>query len=170
MRERTGHLFDAYDDEAGAWLVVTTNGGLDREGSLVMGAGVAGAAKRKFPGIERKLGLLVAKHGNVPVAIRDLRVMTWPTKPAVHVLPSGASHPGWMCVTRVEHPSCLEGVGRLVAASAPKLLSLADLLEVKGTIFTPRPGCGHGGLEWSRVRPWMQERFDDRFVVVDPVR
>lgn len=170
MQQRTANLFDLHDRTPGSWIVITTNGGLDRDGNLVMGAGVAGAAKRRIPGLERRLGALVAKHGNVPVGLTRERVLTWPTKPATHTLADGSTHPGWMCVARVNDPSCLDQVGRLTAASGQKLLALVERLEIKGPIFLPRPGCGLGGLDWRKVRPWMEERFDDRFVVVDPAR
>ena len=35
-------------------------------------------------------------------------------------------------------------------------------------VLLPRPGCGHGGLNWERdVKPLLQERLDDRFIVVN---
>jgi hypothetical protein len=169
MLERTGNLFDCYDRAPGSWLVITTNGHV-RDGRLVMGAGVAGAAKRKFPGLDQRLGRLVSTHGNVPIALRDTRILTWPTKPNSHTIAGGQSHAGWMCVARIDDPSCLNEVKRLTAASGLRLIELVDQLDITGHIFTPRPGCGLGGLDWGQVGPWMRQRFDDRFVVVDPVR
>lgn len=151
-------------------MVVTTNGGMDRDGSLLMNGGVAGAAKRHLPGIEGVLGKLVKERGNVPIALPKVRVLTWPTKLGVHTLPDGRSHAGWMCISRVDDQACKDVVGRLTARSGERVIKMADEMGLQGPIFLPRPGCGLGGLDWSKVKPWMQERFDDRFVVVDPVR
>jgi hypothetical protein len=176
MLQQRGRLFDLYDRTPGSWLVVTTNGALDGSGNLVMGAGVAGAAKRRWPGIEGALGERVRTGGNVPFALPRVRVLTWPTKPAVHDLGNGAGHPGWMCVARISDPQCLRAVKVLTARSGLAVRDLVDSLTGSGAmmsdavIFTPRPGCGLGGLDWRELEPWMAQNFSDRFVVVDPVR
>lgn len=164
MREARGDLFARAAREH-AWLVITTNGALTSDGRLVMGAGVARVAARRFSGLDRRLGAAVAAHGNVPVADPTTRVLTWPTKPAVHEL-DGRSHPGWMCQARVHSYACERVVARLVWKSAPLVVHLADELDLGAPIYLPRPGCGLGGLEWSKVGPHLARVLDDRFVVL----
>ena len=164
MRETTGDLFELASCGE-AWLVVTVNGSVGRDGKLVMGAGVAGQAARTWPHLPELFGRLVTENGNVPVADVMARVITWPTKPDVHEL-DGHAHPGWMCVARTKRPECTRQVARLVWRNAPAVAKLATELGIDGPIYTPRPGCGLGGLEWAKVGPALAEVLDDRFVVV----
>src|SRR6478736_3303048 len=46
--------------------VITTNGVVKRDGTCVMGRGCALEAKTMFPGIDLKLGGLIAQYGNRP--------------------------------------------------------------------------------------------------------
>lgn len=166
--ERRGELWSALDAEAGAWVVIPTNGVLDRAGRLVMGAGVAGAAKARWPHLPLTLGLAVAQAGNVPVASAEDRVLTWPTKPGRHTLADGSAHPGWQCMARVRCDECWRAVASLTAASGPALVALVDRLGLAGPVLMPRVGCGLGGLEWAKVGPWAARLLDDRFVVLHP--
>lgn len=164
MQQATGDLF-ALADTHNAWTVITTNGAVQNNGRLIMGAGVAATAARHHPHLPAALGALVTQHGNVPVADDQSRTMTWPTKPAVHDL-DGRTHAGWMCAARVRDPRCVRGVARLVWANAPRVVALADVLGLDGPIYLPAPGCGLGGLKWDDVRPHLAGVLDDRFVVV----
>lgn len=166
MREMTGDLF-TLAEAGGSWLIVTTNGCLDKSGRLVMGAGVAGAARDRYEGLAAALGAHVAANGNVPGAVGEHRVLSWPTKPATHTV-DGKTHLGWMCAARVRDPRCVREVARLVWHSAPKLVALADQLQLTGPIYAPRPGCGLGGLDWAQVKPALAGVLDDRFVIVSP--
>lgn len=164
MREQRGDLWQLAD-EAGAWTVVTTNGCLKTDGTLIVGAGVAKSAAARHPTLAAVLGAHVREHGNVPGAVPAARMLSWPTKPDQHML-DGRAHAGWMCAARVRRPECVREVARLVWRNAPLLVALADELELTGPIYTPQPGCGLGGLNWDNVRPHLAGVLDDRFVVV----
>lgn len=166
VREASGDLFSLAARER-AWLVVTTNGCVGRGGRLVMGAGVAGEAAKRWPELPERLGALVSARGNVPVADSERRVLTWPTKPGLHEL-DGRTHPGWMCAARIRRPECVRQVARLVWRSAPLLVALADELGLDGPIYSTRPGCGLGGLNWMDVAPHLAKVLDDRFVILAP--
>jgi hypothetical protein len=131
-----------------------------------MGAGVAGQAARLMPGLAAQLGDLVAVHGNVPVPVPELRLLTYPTKPGRHVLADRSAHDGWMCQSRVRTSACEREVARLVWHSAHLLVELVGALSLAGPVLLPRPGCGLGGLSWDKVRPALAGVLDDRFVVV----
>lgn len=66
MREATGNLWDANVDA----YVITTNGTLKKDGTLVMGKGCAREARDMFPGIDKLVGKEVAARGNVPIVFR----------------------------------------------------------------------------------------------------
>ena len=50
-------------------LLVTTNSDVKKDGSLVMGAGIARQARDRFPGIERAFGARVQGYGPSPYGL-----------------------------------------------------------------------------------------------------
>lgn len=170
LRELRGDLWELAAAASG-WVVVTTNGTVNARGDLVMGAGLAGQATALHPNLPKLLGEHVTHHGNVPAVIPDLKLATWPTKPGSHTLDNGSTHPGWMCATRVRGEQCHRQVARTTWVNGPLLLASLDTANVTGPVFTARPGCGLGGLDWAKVRPWMQDLLTGRhgqFTVVAP--
>lgn len=138
MIEAVGDLWD-YPAE---WWCVPTNGVVVR-GRLVMGAGVALEAKRRYPDLPRVLGGWVSRFGNVPWVCVEERVISFPTK---HDWRGRASL-------------------QLIRESAERLVALADESGLVGVVL-PRPGCGLGGLAWKDVRLAIGSVLDDRFTVV----
>lgn len=124
------------------YVCVTTNG-ITRGGSLVMGAGVALEAKRRFPGLPKKLGGHVARYGNRAFFCRPEGVITFPTK----------RH--W------RDPSDV----KLIRTSAQQVVDICNKFAVR-SVALPRPGCGNGGLTWDFVRPYIEDILDERFTVV----
>lgn len=139
MREISGNIWDY---QKTAIVAVTTNGQVTKNGTAVIGRGVAAQAARLFPWFAKKLGACIVENGN-------------------HV-----HHLGEHLVSfPVEHsPYEVPDLG-LVERSAGELVALAD--EAGWTaIVVPRPGCGGGGLSWNEVRPLLGRHFDDRFLVI----
>ena len=66
MIEKKGNIWEHH--AAGGWVAIPTNGCVRRDGSAVMGAGVALQAARKFPGLAAELGQRIRAHGNIPFA------------------------------------------------------------------------------------------------------
>lgn len=123
------------------FICVTTNGDLRRDGSCVMGAGIALQAKKRFLELPKKLGDKIQQSGNHVYRFDEYRIITVPTK----------HH--WN-----EH-SDLE----LISRSIIELIDITrDLSEIAVTKF----GCGLGGLKWANVEPLMRV-LDDRFVLYD---
>ena len=108
-----------------------------------MGAGVAKAAKLKFPGIDINLASWLDRHGNVPGRIYQIGVeqyvVSFPTK----------DH--W------RYPSKLE----LIKQSAFRLKAGWQKLGSQHTVYLPRPGCGLGGLQWNQVRKVISPYFEE---------
>lgn len=146
MREITGNLWDYIND---GWIVITTNGIVNAKGGCVMGRGTALQAKRRYPGLDIRIGNMIKKRGN-HVWIFDMgyditgaptRIVTFPVK----------HH--W------QEPADLQ----LIAQSAKELKSKLGSSKA----YMPRPGCGNGGLSWDEVRPILVDLLDDRFTVVE---
>lgn len=143
MRERKGDLWDLLGIVDA--ICITTNGVRKKDGSLVMGAGVAREAVAKFPEIQFILGRKVLEQGNIPHIAWEQSgtyIVSFPTKV------------NWRL------PSSLN----LIQTSAASLQRLADK-EKWENVALPRPGCGLGGLQWSDVRPMLQAYLDERFVI-----
>lgn len=143
MREAVADLWSYHQD--GAWIGITTNGMTRRDGSAVMGAGLAKQAALRFPTLPKLLGEALRQQGNHVMAWPEFRLVTFPTK-----------H-DW------QRPSELA----LIERSARELLQVIRVQNLP-TIVLPRPGCGLGQLEWDAVRPLLARLWDDRFVIVTP--
>jgi len=136
--EKTGNMFEHYL-EPDVLYVVTTNGYIKNDGSLVMGRGVAKYAANLHPDLPHILGDLVATHGNIPFLL-PYNFVSLPVK---------------------HHWREKADINLIVDS----LRFLTDLLIVYGqpgvSLYMPRPGCGNGGLEWpfvkEQIRPYISE-------------
>ena len=123
---------------------ITTNGVVNPNTHLlVMGAGVALEAKKRFPRLPLKLGLWVEKYGNRPFLCKEEKLITLPTKSK------------WQQISYMP----------LIMASVQKLVEIVNKFEIE-SVALPRPGCGNGGLDWEFVRSQIEHVLDDRFTVV----
>jgi len=142
MIEVVGDLFTYTPGTGSVLRCVTTNGILKRDGTLVMGAGVAKQAALQHPELPAILGDKVSKYGNQVFVIKDLAIASFPTK----------HH--W------KESSDLN----LIVHSAQQLQYEASDWDY---IVMSRPGCGLGGLEWDDVKAVIEPYFrDDKFIVV----
>jgi hypothetical protein len=143
MRNRQGNIWDQVGIVNA--VCVTTNGIVKRDGSLVMGAGIALEAVKKYPSIQYTFGGIVKKYGNIPaigITDRDTNIVSFPTK------------------NDYEDPSDIF----LIRRSAESLKIMADIHNWK-RIALPRPGCGLGGLDWIDVQKILNPILDDRFEI-----
>ena len=172
MLEERGNIFETEADV----LVVTTNGFVKRNGECVMGAGCAREATKRFGGIAKILGDAITKHGNVvnycgtwlsPKG-KNMPILSFPVKPAIVTVAEdgsniveyhrakqrpGATAPGFMSTADPE----------IIARSVRHLREYADANPEWKRIVLPRPGCGHGELQWKDIRPILAQ-LDNRFV------
>lgn len=148
MKEIIGNLFDQY---YGA-ICITTNGIVKNNGEAVMGAGIALEAKRRIPGIEKKLGRYLLSGNNDVYEIgyipstKFLCMMTVYSFPVKH---------------HFKYPADL----KLIEKSCQQLVKIRENKD--SPVFLPKPGCGAGKLKWSQVKPILEKYFDDRFCIVD---
>ena len=130
----------------GAWAVIPTNTEVRRDGSAVMGAGVAKAAAERFADLEMRYGRCL-RDGRPFTAFTDLRLLLAPTK------------------QRWRQPSTLE----MVAEAAVRVRRWSDAHPAEGMIAVPAFGCGRGGLGWAVVEPVLRAQLSGpRFHVCSP--
>lgn len=139
MIETSGDIWDYAESDI---IVITTNGQLTPQGRAVFGRGVARQAVQRFPDLDQRLGLLLAKGGNHVHYLGDLLV-SFPVE---------------------ETPWSLPDL-RLISRSAQELRLLADQYGWM-RVIVPRPGCGGGGLLWRDVKPLLETELDQRFVII----
>lgn len=140
MKEEFGSLWDWVNKKT---IGIPTNGILNRQGELVMGAGVAKDAVFRFGrDLPKSLGARVKKYGNVPFYLVEFDILSFPTK----------HH--W------KDRSSLE----LIRESAKNASNLAELHNLQ--VVLPRVGCGLGGLSWEKVKKAIEPLLDDRFTIL----
>lgn len=143
MLEKRMNLWDAHDNEK--WIVITTNGFVKKDGSLVMGRGCAREAKNKYPNLPYVFGHMIQEYGNHLYAVHNYKIIAFPVK----------------------HNWYEQADIKLIERSTRELVYFVDTSEgVEGPIYIPRPGCGNGKLDWKDVKPVLERYLDDRFVVV----
>lgn len=122
------------------YLCVTTNGFVKKDGTAVMGAGIAKSIARLAPAAPARLGMRIRKNGNIVQKFYN-NVLAFPVK-----------H-NWWEVADIE----------LIKESCRQLVKLLGPNE---TALLPRPGCGNGKLNWSDVKPVIEKILDDRVSIV----
>lgn len=144
MKELIG---DLWDKEFSGWKGVPTNGVRRKDGSLVMGRGVATQAKARYPGIDTALGSLVGKLGNTVFFFDGVKLFSFPTK----------EH--W------NEDSNLD----LIEASSKKLADFARNRSSE-TFFLPRVGTGEGNLPWAVVKARIESILPDNVIILEESR
>lgn len=152
MKEVIGNLWDQSSKNP-YWIVIPCNGFWKKDGTAIMGAGVAKEAADLFPGLSAYFGGLLQKYGNIVLPLgswgqEEETLISFPTK----------QH--W------REPSNL----RLIEQSCRQLYELWQETDNPYiiTVFLPRVGCGSGGLSWDQVKPVLEKYFvNDQFVIVE---
>lgn len=134
MREQVGDMFEDYL-EPDVLYVITTNGFVKNNGSLVMGAGVAKDAKRLQKNIDVYLGDMVLAWGNHSFLL-----------------------PGNLVTLPVKHHWKDRAEIDLITRSLGELYNLWSSVG-RPRLYLPRPGCGNGQLSWYNVQPLVQSCF-----------
>ena len=132
---------DFWNTEAD-YRCITTNGALRANGRAIMGAGIALAARSRYPELEVVLGNLIHRSGN-------------------HVYPLGHSLISFPTKHHWKQSSSLS----LIVQSAHELVALMDTLPDARRVVMTRPGCGMGRLQWRDVGPVLASILDDRFII-----
>ena len=127
------------------WRGIPTNG-VVRNGKLVMGAGVAKEAKKKYPSLPEIFGRGVEERGNVPIFATPLggeSVFSFPTK---------------------NHYNNNSDINLITGSAA--ILAMKALAFSECDFVLPRPGVGLGNLSWEEVRIPLLTLLPDNVYVV----
>lgn len=152
MKEAFGNIWDMVGPDD--ILVITTNGFVRKDGSAVMGRGIAYQATQRDLDVAARLGILLQEYGN-----------------HVHII---HENPLWLSFP-VKHHWKEQADIELIERSTKELTEvIQDEItykhwkdhNIKSLVYLPRPGCGNGRLSWNDVRPVIEPYLDDRFVVV----
>lgn len=151
--EQVGNMWD-YAETLNIALCVTTNGVVGKDGRAVMGAGIALEAKTRYPGIDEELGQHLRTHGNHVVALQTAAQQGGP------VIIAFPTKNDWRNDADVT----------LITQSCRELRVLIDSMGLKNVVL-PRPGVGHGRLDWeTQVKPVLERELGglDAVVVLSP--
>ena len=148
-------IWEFVDDGA---IGIPTNGYITRNGSGVMGAGLALEAKEKYPGIAYDLGTLTRREGHIVGWLRDHphQILSIPVKPSFieikcekdvdnilprvkHLYKIGSCVPGYHCIADKE----------LIKTSIKQLIEFIEREQLT-KVFIPALGCGNGGLSFQK--------------------
>lgn len=190
MIEVKGNIFNIAlaEDAPVNIMLVTTNGCWNsRDGKAIMGAGFARAVREQFPKVSENLGLFlslnhkrfkdtprasVIEPWNIPYKLGkqgNCHLFSFPTKPTQvtitkeSVLPKyydfkihGMTTEGWKGYSQLS----------LIERSAEYIAELMNSSFIE-RVYTVRPGCSNGGLEWAQVKPVLDKYFDSRYTIVE---
>lgn len=127
---------------------ITTNGTVKRNGSLVMGRGVAEQARNSIPNLDFILGTVVQGRGNhvydlSDFTLRPLNLFSFPVK---HL---------WSDVADLS----------LIRRSAQEL-SVIAIRKPDKIFLLPVPGTGNGRLRWSAVKNAIDGVFPSNVTLI----
>lgn len=159
MIEKFGNLFEMIVESDA--ICIPTNGVVKRNGSAVMGAGVALACAKKWPSTQITLGRCLQSGPNIPYLIGSVDQ----EGNFYEVLNSNIKFCGIFSFPTKNHFKEKSDIN-LIKQSCQFMLKFADQLELK-SIALPPVGCGLGGLNYEKeVKPLLSNLLDDRFVIV----
>jgi hypothetical protein len=160
------------------WVCIPTNGIVKKDGSAVMGAGVALEAVQKQYDLPYLLGEAIQKHGNQVHLLKK-----WTRDYFVPVVDPNIAHQDDKVVVSLfsfptkEHYRDNSSLV-LIEKSCKQILSKYNTVVFQNKnvydkapripkVVIPRPGCGFGGLNWEKqVKPICEKYLtSDDFII-----
>lgn len=145
-------------------LVITTNNVIKSNGELVMGAGIALEATKRYPGIAQKFADEIKRSKMIDEAFQEV-------SDDYNIACVRINNQPLIALQTKRHwknPSPID----LVVQSCQLLFGFVNCYEQANEnpdidikkVYMSRPGCGNGGLDWNYVKPLISF-LDDRFIV-----
>ena len=128
----------------GSWACVTTNAEIKKDGTAVMGAGIAKIAAQRYPDLPRLLAEHLKKVGNHVQIFPQFKLFSFPTKQ------------NWRDPSKID----------IIQRSCEELLKKMDAHPQITEVLLPRPGCQNGKLEWVEVYPVIHDLLDHRIGII----
>ena len=139
-------LLSFKSDFGGVLRCITTCGVVNKNGYLVMGAGIAREAKRRFTDLPYLFGQRIDECGLHIHIVEEYGVTSFPTKY------------NWKENSDIN----------LIAKSCRELVHFSKKWKY---VILPPVGCTNGGLLWEDVRPVIASYLDnDKFIIVHPYK
>lgn len=147
-------------------IVITTNLITKRDGSAVMGAGIAKQAALQWPNLPKMYGEILNLWGSDMTSRAHIMAFLRSAVIAGSFEPSMYNHgPLIVCFPTKTHWRYLSNI-TLIENCLIKLCTFAEKMQLE-TVWLPRLGCSNGGLDWeTEVKPLLTRYLDNRFVVV----
>ena len=154
MKEVYGDIWDYKAD----YLLITTNGDINRYGFAVMGRGVAKQASEIDFHIKSILAEKLKLYGN---HVCYLKIYS-----TEETYTTGKGCIAWVSFP-VKHHWHEKADLDLIKRSAQELTIIIDSESLRDKIFVlPRPGCGNGSLKWEDVKPVIENILPDNVHVI----
>lgn len=138
LNEEVGDIFQKRAE--GHWIVIPTNGTVKKDGTCVMGRGLALDIKEMYPEFPALLGYNIETLGNQVYVFPEYGVITFPVK-----------HNWWE-----------EADLKLIEKSSAELRNCIFRffnMYKNFTIYIPRVGCGNGKKTWEEVKPILEQEL-----------
>jgi len=127
----------------GEWIGICTNGSIKESGESIMTDNRVAAQANIIYDIDKELGALVSKKGNLPFVFSDFNIITLPIKDT------------YDSVISID----------LIKTSILKLIKLVDKLKLKKVYVSQLDTEDKNN--WKKIiRPFLKITLDDRFVIV----
>jgi len=127
----------------GEWIVICTNGSIKESGESIMTDNRISAQANIIYDIDKELGSLVSKKGNVPFVFSDFNIITLPIKD---------TYDGEISMD-------------LIKTNISKLIKLVDKLKLEKVYISKLDT--ENKTNWKKIiRPFLKLSLDDRFVIV----
>lgn len=138
LSEETGDIFQKRSE--GHWIVIPTNGTVKKDGTCVMGRGLALAIKSRYEELPVLLGTQISNEGNQVYVWAEYGIVTFPVK-----------HNWWEeADLKLIEKSCKELVGCIIRY----------FNDTTALLYIPRVGCGNGKLSWDVVKPVLEKELE----------
>jgi len=143
MEAIRGNIWECNNDV----IVIPTNGFIKKNGSAVMGRGLALQASKKYPKLSEDLGVLLKEDGD-----------------KVYYLPQGEQ----MLVTFPVKYNWWENADLALIRQSASQLSNMFTESYGSKVCLPKVGCGNGKLNWEDVEPILDVYLNRKpFLIVD---
>ena len=131
----------------GEWIVICTNGSIKESGESIMTDNKISSQADIIYDMDKELGDLVAKKGNIPFVFSDFNIITLPVKDTV------------------DSDISID----LIKTGVTKLVRLVNKLKLEKVYISKLDT--ENKTNWKkRIRPFLKIALDDRFVIVTFVK
>ena len=129
-------------------IIIPTNCQVRKDGTAVMGAGLAKQAADRYPTLSQQYGMCLHSFKTKPILLSPLDIY-------------GRTRKNLLLFPTKIHWKDLSSLDLILENAYYFIDNFPDHIN---NIALPKLGCGLGGLDWeTQVRPMLENILDDRF-------